>query len=138
VREVVVDASVVLKWFHREGERHVEAARDLRTQFQAGELRVLAPTLLWLELINVAARRWRWPGARLEHLAEALPNLGFELREPELATVAVWAARGLTAYDAAYVAVAERAGTQLISDDEEIVRTAPELATALGDSGPQP
>jgi predicted nucleic acid-binding protein len=59
------------------------------------------------------------------------PELGFELIEPELSGVAYWAASGLTAYDATYVAIAEQTGTQLVSDDAEIVRMAPELAAAL-------
>ena len=126
MNEAVLDASVVLKWFHSEGEGHVDLARQLRKRFEDGELRVLAPQLLWLEMLNVAARRWGWPQAELE-------QLGFELLEPELPRVARWAATGLTAYDAAYVAVAEQAGAQLITDDEQIVAAAPKIATALGD-----
>jgi len=129
--EAVLDASVVLKWFHSEGEGNVEAARRLRARFEAGELRALAPTLLWLEVLNVAARRWRWTQDQLEQLAAALPELGFELVEPELPDIAHWSAHGLTAYDAAYVAAAEHTGVELITDDAEIVRVAPELAVAL-------
>jgi predicted nucleic acid-binding protein len=131
LNEAALDASVVLKWFHSAGESHVENALALRKRFEAGELRVLAPPLLWLEILNVAARRWRWTTARLEELAASLPELGFELIEPELVAVARWAATGLTAYDAAYVAVAEQAGVQLVTDDAEIVRTASEHAVAL-------
>jgi predicted nucleic acid-binding protein len=131
VSEVVLDASVVLKWFHSEGEGNVEAAMELRERFEAGELRVLAPALLWLDLLNVAARRWRWTEAALDRLAATLPELGFELIEPELSAVARWTARGLTAYDAAYVAIAERAGAALVTDDGEIIRGAPQLARAL-------
>lgn len=132
MNEAVLDASVVLKWFHSEGEGHLEAALELRERFEAGELRVLAPSLLWLEILNVAARRWHLTAVQLEQLAAALPELGFEQIEPELPGIARWAANGLTAYDAAYVAVAEQAGARLVTDDAEIVRTAPELATALG------
>jgi predicted nucleic acid-binding protein len=132
VNEAVLDASVVLKWFHSEGEGHVEVARQLRTQFEEGKLRVVAPQLLWLELVNLAARRWGWPQAQLEQLAVTLEQLGIEVLEPELLGVARWAANGLTAYDAAYVAVAEHAGVELITDDEQIVATAPTVASALG------
>jgi predicted nucleic acid-binding protein len=69
----------------------------------------------------------------LEQLAATLEQLSFELLYPELPRVARWAANGLTAYDAAYVAVAEQAGVQLITDDEQIVGTALKVATALGD-----
>jgi predicted nucleic acid-binding protein len=126
LREAVLDASVVLKWFHQEGEANANAARKLRRDFEAGELRVLAPPLLWLEIINVAARRWRWSASQLDRLACSLPELGFEEIEPELDGVAEWAARGLTAYDAAYVAAAEEAGVPLITDDAEICRVAAE------------
>jgi predicted nucleic acid-binding protein len=118
---------------HADGEKHLEAARQLRGRFEAGELRVLAPPLLWLELLNVAARRWGWTQNRLQQLAAALPELGFELIEPDLAEVARWAAQCLTAYDAAYVAVAEQAGVGLITDDASILEAAPDLAIVLSE-----
>lgn len=129
--ELVLDASVVLKWFRTEGERHVGQARSLRTAFETGELLVFAPSLLPLELINVAGRRWGWEEPALLELAAALGEVGIELREPELARVARWTAEGLTAYDAAYVAVAEAEAIRLVTDDERIVATAPAIAIAL-------
>jgi predicted nucleic acid-binding protein len=131
--EMVLDASVVMKWFRTEGERHLEPARSLRAVFERGKLIVFAPPLLRLEIVNVAGRRWRWSEDALLELADALDDLGFELLEPELARVAYWTARGLTAYDAAYVAVAEAQGTQLVTDDDVIVATAGDIATALAD-----
>ncbi|MGN6373053.1 MAG: PIN domain-containing protein [Solirubrobacteraceae bacterium] len=133
MRDVVLDASVLLKWFHSQGERNAKQARSIRHQFEAGELRVLAPPLLWLEVMNVAARHWKWPHERLDRLAATLPNLGFELLTADLADIGRWAAAGLTAYDAAYVAVADKAGATLVTDDEQIVCIAPELACALGE-----
>jgi predicted nucleic acid-binding protein len=131
--EAVLDASVVMKWFRADRERNLKPARSLRTAFEAGELVVFAPPLLRLEVVNVAGRRWRWSESALLELAGALDELGFELIEPELARVAYWTARGLTAYDAVYVAVAEADGTQLITDDNLIVTVAGEIATALAD-----
>lgn len=132
MNEAVLDASVVLKWFHAEGERNVEAALEIRARYEAGDLYVLAPPLLWLELVNVAARSWRWSGKQIDDLAATLPRLGFEIVQPGLPRLASWAAAGLTAYDAAYVTVAEEAGVQLVTDDVGIVRVAPETAIALG------
>jgi predicted nucleic acid-binding protein len=131
LNEVVLDASVVLKWFRSEGEGLREQALALRQRFEAGELAVFAPPLLWLEIVNIAARRWRWSTERLDELAAQLPALGFELLDPDLDAVARWAAAGLTAYDAAYVALAELVGVQLVTDDGGIVDVAPELATPL-------
>ncbi len=133
--ELVLDASVVIKWFRAEGERHIESARALRKAFESGELIVFVPPLLRLEIINVAGRRWRWDESALLDLAEALDDLGFEFREPDLARVAHWTARGLTAYDGAYVAVAEATETRLVTDDDLILDTVGQLALALASTG---
>jgi predicted nucleic acid-binding protein len=134
VNDVVLDASVVMKWFHSEGERHLDAARSLRAEFAAGELIVFAPPLLRLEMVNVAGRRWGWAESALVELVLGLEELGFEFVEPELVRVAFWTARGLTAYDSAYVAVAEANALRLITDDGLIVEVAGELATGLADA----
>lgn len=129
--EAVLDASVVIKWFRVEGERNVDAARALRISFEAGELIVFAPPLLRLEIVNVAGRRWRWHEPALADLAVALDDLGFELTEPDLVRVAHWTSRGLTAYDAAYVTVAESVGAQLVTDDDLIIEIAGAIAQPL-------
>ena len=133
--EAVLDASVILKWFRSEGERNVAEARSLRRAFTEGELVVFAPPLVRLELLNVAGRRWRWRERPLVALANALDELGFQLRDPELTRVARWTARGLTAYDAAYVALAEEEGIRLFTDDDFLATAAGEIATRLGESG---
>lgn len=132
--EAVLDASVVIKWFRAEGERNVDAARALRMSFEAGELIVFTPPLLRLEIVSVAGRRWRWDEPALADLADALDDLGFELTEPDLVRVAHWTSRGLTAYDAAYVAVAESVGASLVTDDDLIVDIAANIAQPLADS----
>jgi len=135
VTEAVLDASVVVKWFRTEGERNVEAARSLRADFEAGKLAVFAPRLLHLEIVNVAARRWHWRRTALLELADALNALAFELREPELYDIAEWTARGLTAYDASYVALAQSGGMKLITDDRVILAAAPGAALTLSAIG---
>jgi predicted nucleic acid-binding protein len=133
VTEAVLDASVVIKWFRAEGERSVDAARALRRSFEAGELIVFTPPLLRLEIVNVAGRRWRWDEPALADLAGALDDLGFELTEPDLVRVARWTSRGLTAYDAAYVTVAESVGASLVTDDDLIIEIAGDIAQPLAE-----
>jgi len=130
LREVVLDASVVLKWFAAEQRGSFEA-RQLRDDYQAGRLSVVVPSLLFLELLNVAGRRWRWQTEAVAELAEALGDLSFEVSEPELPSVASWISRGLMAYDAAYVALAERRRLALVTDDDTIIELAPGISHAL-------
>lgn len=131
--EAVLDASVVLKWFRTPDEHHVAAARALRSEYEAGELLAFAPALLFIEILNVAGRRWHLPEQQLDALASALPRLGLQLVEPDLSVIARWINRGLTAYDAAYLAVAEQTGARLITDAREILHAAPDLSSPLAE-----
>lgn len=129
--EFVLDASVVLKWFVDEGEEGVQQARTLRDRYEAGGLLVVVPPLMFLEVLNIAGRRWSWGEPQLLGLAGALDDLGFDVAEPELRLVAAWVARGLTAYDSVYVALAEDRGVQLLTDDQQVLRAAVDLARPL-------
>ena len=120
----------MLKWFCAEQRGSFEA-RQLRDDYQAGRLSVIVPSLLFLELLNVAGRRWRWEAEAVAELAEALGDLSFEVSEPELPSVASWISRGLTAYDAAYVALAERRELALVTDDDAIIELTPGISRAL-------
>ncbi len=120
----------MLKWFAAEQRGSFEA-RQLRDDYQAGGISVVVPSLLFLELLNVAGRRWRWEAEAVAELAEALGELSFEVSEPELPSVALWVSRGLTAYDAAYVALAERRELALVTDDDAIIKLAPGISRAL-------
>lgn len=133
MNDVVVDSSVVLKWIRQDREGELEQANALLAAFEAGRIRFMAPTLLQLELLNVAGRKWRWPEEPLVELLERVAALRFELVEPPLVDVARWTAAGLSAYDAAYVAVAEAAGAELVTADRGIVAAAPGIARGLAD-----
>lgn len=41
--EVLLDASVLAKWFRTAGEHHGQAALDLHSRFSRGELAVVVP-----------------------------------------------------------------------------------------------
>lgn len=129
--EAVLDTSVVLLSYDAREAEDVGAAHELRARHRDGSLRVLVPQLLFLEVINVAARRWGWSERALTALADALVRIGFDVLEPPLERVAAWAGRGLTAYDACYVALAESNGVPLVTTDTEILRLAAAVARPL-------
>lgn len=130
MRTLVLDASVVVKWF-RGDEPHVAEARDLLAEYRSGALVVVAPRLLPLELLSAAGRGWGWPAAELTRLAAALERLGLDYREPPLSEVADWVGRGLTSSDAVYAAVASSADLRLVTDDDRLLTAAAPVAQRL-------
>lgn len=129
--EVVLDASVLSHWIPETRTGPAPEALELAAEYEAGRLTVVAPTFIQLELLDIAGRQWRWPEDGLTELVRFLARLRVELVEPELEGVAAWIARGLTAYDAAYVAVAEQRGIRLVTRDADIIRIASGIAQPL-------
>jgi predicted nucleic acid-binding protein len=125
MRRLVLDASVVVRWFRKPAE---PAGAALRSDFEAGGVAVTIPGLLFLELLNVAGRQWRWQEEELLEFAEGLGSTKFEVLDPDLGRVAKWVARGLTAYDACYVALAEQLEVPLLTFDGAIITAAPQVA----------
>jgi predicted nucleic acid-binding protein len=120
----VVDSSIVLKWFRE--EEHSHEARALTRED------LIAPPLLHLEVLNVAGRKWRWHEEALLELLRQLDRTGVVIEEPPLGGVARWVARGLTAYDASYVALAETHECGLVTADALILELASEMARPVG------
>ena len=58
--EVDLDASVVVRWLERDAGPRVAEARALRREYESGRFGVLVPPSLYLEVLNVAGRQWRW------------------------------------------------------------------------------
>ena len=114
----MVDTSVVLKW-QLEDEDDVPQALALRDAcLVEGAVELHAPLLLTYELTNAfrtAERRFRLSP---ELATEALANLmasGIELHEPApLAALQFARELGISAYDAAYVALAAELGSRVL------------------------
>jgi predicted nucleic acid-binding protein len=139
-RLVVVDASVVLKW-QFDDEECVSQALALRDDFYLrGAIRVIAPQLLAYELTNgivVASRKKR---ISTEKAAEAMSNLlalGVELKEVEsLSSLELALRYNLSAYDAAYVTLAQSEKCELWTGDKALyqaVKDEPSLIKWIGD-----
>jgi predicted nucleic acid-binding protein len=82
--------------------------------------------------VNVAGRQLRWGADALDEFADQLDRTRFDVLEPELKPIARWVGRGLTAYDATYVALAEQLGIPLITADRTILKMAPRVSRGPG------
>lgn len=54
--------------------------------------------------------------------------MAFTIAEPSVTRIAGWVARGLTAYDAVYVALAEERAIPLVTLDQDTLAIAPGIA----------
>ena len=122
---MLVDTSVVIKWFHTQGESEVAEARLIRDANQRGDLDARVIDLALYEVGNVLLRRLGWPAA---DVADQLDDLVAICGTP-LVTTPAWlrdaaalgAAHQLTFYDAAWAASARGLSIQLISGDSKLL-----------------
>jgi predicted nucleic acid-binding protein len=127
--DVVCDASVVLKWFHAEGEEEVGESRTLLDLHRARAVALYVLDLTAYEAGNALIRGMGVPALQSRVVLEALDVICPRLAatQPELAEALALAERyNLTVYDAAYAAVAQSRNALLATLDRSI------LAAGLG------
>jgi len=134
VNRIVIDASVALKWFLRD-EKYGDRALDLLDRFVRGELVLAAPSLMVYEVINglvIAQRKGRIAEEKVLSSISGFLNLGITFVD-----VAGLEARVLhfcrvydrSAYDASYLAVAEKESLALVTGDERLYNSTKGKAT---------
>ena len=118
---LLVDTSVLIKWFHAEGESELPGARAIRDANQRGEVDTRVIELALYEVGNVLLTALHWPAAEI---AGQLDDLVAICGAPLLLTPAwfreaasLGAAHQLTFYDAAWAASARGLGISLVSAD---------------------
>jgi len=121
---IVVDASVVVKWFIE--EEYSREARLLRDAYAGGVLDIAVPSLLYYEVLNALKYSGAFGEEELKEVAEVLSDFQFNSYDMtgSLAekTIEYSMRKGLTVYDASYVALADVLDTTLYTADEELIR----------------
>ena len=127
MKAYVLDASVAAMWFlPSAGEDLFVPAQEIRREFAAGRLSLLAPDLLWPEVGNVlwkATRRGRISAAGAEVAARALVDLALPRVSSEgllRQAVAMAQATGRSVYDCVYVTLAFNTARPLLTADERL------------------
>ncbi len=124
-RVVVLDTSVVAKWF-KGGEPLAAEAKALRQAYYEDRLSIITPDLVPYELANVL--RYSAEVTKTDSLSamESLYALGVEIAPATLALIK----RGLelayqydmAVYDAAFIALAEDLQADFVTADEKLLR----------------
>ena len=123
--DVLCDASVVLKWFHSEGEEEVEASRALLDLHRSHGM---ALSVLDLTAYEVGNALLRGVGVGAEKVSAVLDALDvictrLALTPTELSDAALLAeGHRLTMYDAAYAAAAKARHAELATLDRALLQ----------------
>lgn len=122
---IVVDSSIVIKWFVTEPLS--EEARRVLNGYQSGALTLIAPDLLAAEIGNIVWKKVRMQGLAREdaqQIISAFRELDIELI-PTISlledAVRIAMAHERTVYDALYIALSEREQSLFITADERLV-----------------
>lgn len=120
-REVVLDSSVVVKWFSTETK--TEEALRLRNLYTQGSLQITVSEVLIAEVANALRYKPDYDTEKLKKAAMSLLGLRFNiahLTKPIVTRTVEIAYEGkVTFYDALPVAIAEARKTVCITADEE-------------------
>lgn len=132
---LVVDASALIAIVRGEPE---QAVLDgiLRDRARAGAT-LIAPAGIWLEIVNSLVRRHRQPSEEVLAAIQRIDSFGIETvdldRSLVVLTLDLAERYALTAYDAAYLAVALIEDAEILTLDGDLAHAAGERAVALSD-----
>jgi len=125
MKEIVVDASVILKWYLPDEEFGEKALIVLRKHVSE-EIELLAPTILRYEVLNalvVAERMGRIEKEVTEKSVNAFLKLGIGFLDPfgDYANVlSVARSFNRSVYDAAYLSLAMKNKTDFVTGDKRL------------------
>ncbi len=126
MNEIVIDTSVVVKWFSR--ETGTAAALRIRDGLVGAEISILAPDLLLIELANALRHHPKFGPEDVCASVQSVVDLGIDFvpAGPDLLRMAVDLAFhcDITVYDACFLALAEARGIALVTADEKLGRKA--------------
>ncbi len=123
MKAIVVDASIVIKWFIPEVHA-ISATRLLHTNLQ-----FIAPDLIFAEVGNILRKKYRLKELTLDTASAILDDfkrLPFNSHENESLLDAAWqiaTAHQCTVYDSLYVALAQTEGCLLVTADRALHNT---------------
>ena len=127
--EVVIDASVVVKWFVK--EEWSEEAEALRDDYAAGTIDLASSAIMPFEVLNALRYSGAFGEDELVEASEILEDLQVTLYELKgdyaRETVKLAMRKGITIYDASYVALAIVRDCVLWTADEKLLRKVADL-----------
>jgi len=123
MEKIVVDASVVVKWFVK--EEGSNEALNIRNSYIAGEVKLIAPELIIFEVLNALYFKKLFSSSEIKEIAEALEAYSLELcplrGQYAKKTVEISFENNITIYDASYIALAILKNAELYTADKKLI-----------------
>lgn len=121
--KIVVDTSVLIKWFKTRGEELWEEAKRLLEEIEGQRVQVHVPALLLYEVGNILLFKTRLGVAALDEAIERLEGLPFVVAPPAAPLLKRAARLGrefsLTFYDASFLALAVELRCPCVTADRQ-------------------
>lgn len=127
MNEIVIDASVVVKWFIE--EKDSDKARFLRDKFIDGKVELTAPSLLYFEVLNALKYSHLFDQNELDNAGESLENYGFKIitikNQFRKHMINIAFNHAISIYDASYLGLSVGLGKPFCTADEKIILKLP-------------
>ncbi|MEM2084118.1 MAG: type II toxin-antitoxin system VapC family toxin [Nitrososphaerota archaeon] len=122
--KVVIDASIVVKWFVE--EENYENALKIRDKYVEGEIDIIAPEIIIFEVLNALYYKKLFTLLELKEIANALDAFSFKLfsLKGKYAEKAIEIAieNNITIYDSSYISLALMEKCKMYTADEQLIK----------------
>ncbi len=130
---LVLDASVVIKWFSN--EENSEKAIGIRNRFVEGNVLIVCPDLTIYEVSNALRYAKVLDKRDLTEAIKSLYELEIDIIVPtrDVITKALELAieHDITVYDAVYVSLAELLDARLVTSDEKLIKACKQVKSVV-------
>ncbi len=119
---LVLDASVIVKWFTREDKR--KQALDIREQFINQEIDILIPDLTFYEVSNALRFNTDFDEIDIRDAVESLFLMSLDIITPRKEildrSIEISVKYNLSVYDSYYIALAELVDIDFVTSDKKL------------------
>lgn len=123
--DIVLDASVVIKWFKDEDEKYVDPALSIQDRKRLGDVEIIVPDLIFLEVLNAFLSKKDFNREDITAIKESLLKMNMKIVHPGSKllgeTINIAVKNKLTFYDALYIATANCNDAILYTEDNKIL-----------------
>ena len=123
--DIVIDASVAIKWFKDEDEEYVGPALAIQEKKRCGDTEIIIPDLLFLEVLNAFLTKPGFTREDIKAVKESLIKMNMKIIYPGSKlleeTIDIAVKNSLTFYDSLYIATADYNDAILYTEDKEIL-----------------